>query len=48
MVLQEMLRGTKTTKTDLVTSILTRFSHIHDELTVGGEIVDPSELVKTT
>jgi hypothetical protein len=47
MVLQEKLRGTKMTKTDSVTSYLTRFSQIHDELAVVGEIVDPSELVRT-
>jgi hypothetical protein len=32
MVLQEKLRGTKMTKTDTVTSFLTRFSQIRDEL----------------
>jgi hypothetical protein len=48
MVLQEKLRGTKMTKTDSVTSFLTRFSQIRDELAAVGEIVDPSELVRTT
>jgi hypothetical protein len=47
MVLQEKLRGTKMTKTDSVTSFLARFYQIHDELAAVGEIVDPSELVKT-
>jgi hypothetical protein len=48
MVLQEKLRGTKMEKTDTVTSFLTRFSQIRDELAAVGEIVDPSELVWTT
>jgi hypothetical protein len=48
MVLQEKLRGTKLTKTDPVTSLLTRFSQIRDALAAVGEIVDPSELVRTT
>jgi hypothetical protein len=48
MVLQEKLRGTKMTKIDTVTSFLTIFSQIHDELAAVGEIVDPSELVRTT
>jgi hypothetical protein len=48
MVLQEKLRGTKMTKTDSVTSYLTRFSQIHDELGAVGEIVVPSVLVRTT
>jgi hypothetical protein len=46
MVLQEKLRGTKMIKTDSVTSYLTRFSQIRDELEVVGEIVDPFELVR--
>jgi hypothetical protein len=48
MVLQEKLRGTKMTKIDLVTSFLTRVSHICDELAAIGEIVDPYKLVRTT
>jgi hypothetical protein len=48
MMLQEKLRGTKMTKTHSVTSFLTRFSQIHDELAAMGEMVDPSELVRTT
>jgi hypothetical protein len=36
------------TNIDSVTSFLTRFSQIRDELAVVGEIVDPSELVRTT
>jgi hypothetical protein len=48
MVLQEKLRGTRMTKTDTVTSFLMRFSQIRDELAAVGEIVDPSELVRTT
>jgi hypothetical protein len=48
MVLQEKLRGTKMTKTNTVASFLTRFSHIHDELVVVGEVVDPVELVRKT
>jgi hypothetical protein len=46
MVLQEKLKGTKMEKTDTVTSFLTRFSHIRDELAALGEIVDTSELVR--
>jgi hypothetical protein len=42
MVLQEKLRATKMTKTDTVTSFLTRFSQILDELAAVGKIVDPS------
>jgi hypothetical protein len=48
MVLEEKLRGTKMTKTDSATSFLMRFSQIRDELVAVGEIVDPSELVRTT
>jgi hypothetical protein len=48
MVLQEKLRGTKMSKTDSVTSFLTIFSQIRDELAAIGEIVHPSELVRTT
>jgi RNAse (barnase) inhibitor barstar len=44
MVLQEKLRATKMMKTDTVTSLLTRFSHICNEL----EAVYPLELVWTT
>jgi hypothetical protein len=47
MMLQEKLRGTKMTETDTITSFLTRFSQIRDELAAVGEIVDPSELVRT-
>jgi hypothetical protein len=47
-VLQEKLRGTKMMKTNSVTSFLTRFSHICDELESIGEIIDPYELVRTT
>jgi hypothetical protein len=35
------------TNIDSITSFLTRFSHIRDELATVGEIVDPSELVRT-
>jgi hypothetical protein len=48
MVLQEKLRGTKMTKIDSITSFLTIFSQIRDELAAMGEIVDPSELERTT
>jgi hypothetical protein len=48
MVLQEKLRGTKMGKTDTVTSYLSRFTHIRDELDAVGDIVDSSELVRTT
>jgi hypothetical protein len=48
MVLQEKSRGTKMTNTDSVTSFLTIFSQIRDELAVVGEIVDLCELVRTT
>jgi hypothetical protein len=47
MVLQEKLRGTKMTKTDSIASFLTWFYQIRDALAVVGEIVDPSELVRT-
>lgn len=46
MVLQEKLRSTKMTKTDTVTSFLTSFSLIRDDLAMVGEMVDPSELVR--
>jgi hypothetical protein len=46
MVLQEKLRGAKMTKTYSVTSYLTRFSYIRDDLKVLEEVVDPSELVR--
>jgi hypothetical protein len=36
------------TKTDSVTSFLTRFSQIRDELVAVGKTVDLSELVRTT
>jgi hypothetical protein len=48
MVLQERLRGTEMTNIDSVTSYLTRFSEVRDELAPVGKIVDPSELVRTT
>jgi hypothetical protein len=47
MVLQEKLRGTKMGKTDTVTSYLSRFTQIRDELGAVGDIVDSSELVQT-
>jgi hypothetical protein len=47
MVLQEKLRGVEMMIVDSVTSYLMRFSQIRDELAVVGEIVDPSELVRT-
>jgi hypothetical protein len=48
MVLQEKFKGTKMTKIDSVASFLMRFSQIRAELEVVGEVVDPSELVRTT
>ena len=48
MVLQEKLRGTKMMKTDSVASFLTIFFHICNELAAVGEIVYPSDLVRTT
>jgi hypothetical protein len=47
MELQEKLRGTKMTNIDSITSYLTRFSQICDELAAVGEVVDPSKLVRT-
>jgi hypothetical protein len=48
MVIQEKLRGTKMTKTDSITSFLTRFSQIRNEFAAVDEIVNPSELVSTS
>jgi hypothetical protein len=48
MVLQEKLRGTNMTNTYSVTTFLMIFSHIRYELAGIDEIVDPSELVRTT
>jgi hypothetical protein len=47
MVLQEKLRSTKMLKTETITSYLSRFTQIRDELGAVGEIVDSSELVRT-
>jgi hypothetical protein len=47
IVLQEELRGTKMMKIDSITSYLTRFSQTRNELAAMGEVVDPSELVRT-
>jgi hypothetical protein len=46
MVLQVKLRGTKMGKTDIVTSYLSRFTQIRDELGGVGDIIDPFELVR--
>jgi hypothetical protein len=48
MVLQEKLRGTKMGKTNTINSYLSTFSQIEDELSVVGDIVDSSKLVRTT
>jgi hypothetical protein len=48
MVLQKKLRDTKSTKIDSVTSYLTIFSQILDDLEFVGEVVDPCKLVRTT
>jgi hypothetical protein len=48
MVLREKLRGTKMSKTDTVTSYLTRISQVRDELMAVGEVFKDDELVRTT
>ena len=47
MVLKEKPRGTKMGKTDTITPYLSWFTQIRDELGAVGDIVDPSELVRT-
>jgi hypothetical protein len=47
MVVHEKLRGTKMTKIDSITSFLMKVSQIHDELAIVGELLDPSDLVRT-
>jgi len=46
MVLREKLNGTKMTKTETVTSYLTRISQARDELADVGETVTSAELVR--
>ena len=48
MVLQEKLRSIKMLKSKSITSYLRRFTQTRDELATIGDIVDPSELVRTT
>jgi hypothetical protein len=47
MVLREKLKSTKMSKTNTVTSYLTRISQVHDELSVVGEEVKDDELART-
>lgn len=46
MVLRQKLRNTKMTKTDSVTSFLTRVSQVKYELIAIGEVVSKEQLVK--
>jgi hypothetical protein len=47
MLLREKLKITKMSKTNTMTSYLTRISQICDELTAVGEVVKDDELVRT-
>ena len=46
MLLRDKLRNTKMTNSDIVTTYLTRISHVRDELVAIGEKVDDSQLVR--
>jgi hypothetical protein len=48
MVLREKLRDTKMTRSDTVTSYLTKITQVRDQLAVVGEVVTDEELVRTT
>jgi hypothetical protein len=48
MVLREKLRDTKMTKSNTVTSYLTKITQIRDQLVVVGEVITDGELVRTT
>jgi hypothetical protein len=48
MFLREKLRSTKIAKGVSVVTYLTKFTQIRDELATVGEIVDETELVRTT
>ena len=48
MVLRDKLRNTKMSKTDTVTTYLTRITYVHDELSVVGETVFDQEMMRTT
>ena len=48
MLLREKLRSTKMAKGEFVVTYLTKFTQIRDELATVGEIVDETELVRTT
>jgi hypothetical protein len=47
MVLREKLKSIKMTKTDTVTSYLTKIRQVRDELGAVGETVEDHELVRT-
>lgn len=46
MVLWEKLRSTKKTKTDIISTYLTKISQMKDELAVVGETIQPTQLVR--
>jgi hypothetical protein len=48
MVLREKLRDTKMTRSDTVTSYLTKITQVRDQLAVVGEVVTDEELVRMT
>jgi hypothetical protein len=47
MVLREKLKGIKMTKTENVTTYLTKITQVRDELGVVGEVIADNELVRT-
>lgn len=47
MVLREKLRSIKMTRTDSVTSYLTKITQVHDELGAVGETISDNELGRT-
>lgn len=48
MVLRKKVRNTKMTKTDMVTSYLTKITQVRDELAAMGEVILEDQLVRTT
>jgi hypothetical protein len=48
MLLRETLRSTNMARGDSVATYPTKFTRIRDEMEVVGEIVDETELVRTT
>ena len=48
MALREKLRNMKMTKTEKVSSFLTRITQVRDELGAVGEVITDGELVRTT